>query len=182
MATGAGGEVTMLTELERAKLLGKREERPATYEEVLRRNSVERIKQEKPGLDVIHDLPRFIDMPYEAIPEDDILRLQWYGLYHDKPKVGNFMMRVKIPNGILTLPQIRTIGEISRRYGENSGELTTRQCVQIHWLRLASIPAVFAELAAAGLTTAGGCGDNLRNVTGCPVSGIDPDELFDANE
>ena len=159
----------------------RRRERPVNQEEVLRRNSVERLKAEKHPFDVLQDIPRFIEMPYEDIPEEDILRLQWYGLYHDKPKIGNFMMRVKIPNGRLTPAQLRTIGQISIKYGENTGELTTRQCVQIHWLRLASLPAIFDELAAAGLTTAGGCGDNLRNITGCPVSGLDPEEIFDAN-
>src|SRR5678816_4251122 len=85
------------------RLARRRErERPLTQEEVLRRNSVERLKAEKHPYDVLEDVPRFIDMPYEAIPEEDLLRLQWYGLYHDKPKVGNFMMRVKIPNGIVT--------------------------------------------------------------------------------
>src|SRR3712207_8183350 len=64
----------------------------------------------------------FRSMPYEDIPEDDILRLQWYGLYHDKPKVGNFMLRVKIPNGILTPAALRAIGKISQEHGENTGE------------------------------------------------------------
>src|SRR5436305_4753065 len=151
----------MISELERAKLLGKRQERPATWEEVLRRNSVERLKQEKHPYDVLEDLPAFIEMPYEAIPEDDILRLQRYGLYHDKPKVGYFMLRVKIPNGILTAPQLRVIGELSVAHGRSSAELTTRQDIQIHWLRLASLPDIFAALERVGLTTAGGCGDNL---------------------
>src|SRR5687767_8465643 len=164
------------------RMVRRRErERPLTQEEVLRRNSVERLKAEKHPYDVLEDVPRFGEIPYEEIPEEDILRLQWYGLYHDKPKTGDFMLRIKIPNGILTADQLRTIGRLSREHGENSGELTTRQCVQLHWLRLASIPAVFAELEAVGLTTAGGCGDNLRNITGCPVAGIDPDELFDVN-
>ncbi len=169
----------MSSELERARLLGKREERPATHEEVLRRNSVERMKQEKGGLAVLDDVPRFIEMPYEAIPEEDMLRLQWYGLYHDKPKVGDFMLRVKIPNGVLTPTQLRVVGELSQKHGQNSGELTTRQCIQLHYLRLASVPEIFATLAAHGMNTAGACGDNLRNVTGCPVAGIDPEELFD---
>jgi ferredoxin-nitrite reductase len=162
-----------------AERLARRRERPVTEEEVLRRNSVERLKREKHPYDVLNDIPRFIEIPYEDIPEEDILRLQWYGLYHDKPKIGNFMMRVKIPNGILTPVQLRTVGQISQKYGENSGELTTRQCVQIHWIRMASLPSIFEELAAVGLTTAGGCGDNLRNITGCPVAGLHPDEAFD---
>jgi ferredoxin-nitrite reductase len=169
----------MSDELERARLLGKRSERPATYEEALRRNSVERLKQEKGGLEVIHDLPRLMQMEYEAIPEEDILRLQWYGLYHDKPKVGHFMLRVKLPNGLLTPAKLRVIGQLSVEHGRGSGELTTRQDIQIHWLRLDSIPDIFARLAAAGMTTAGGCGDNLRNITGCPVTGISPEEAFD---
>lgn len=164
--------------LERAAT--RRRERPLTEEEVLRRNSVERLKLEKHPYDVIHDIPRFMEMPYEDIPEDDILRLQWYSLYHDKPKIGNFMMRVKIPNGVVTPAQLRVMGEISRKHGENSGELTTRQDIQIHWIRIPSLPTIFAELEAVGLTTAGGCGDNLRNVTGCPVSGIGHEEIFDA--
>lgn len=158
-----------------------RRERPLTEEEVLRRNSVERLKREKHPYDVLEDLPRFVAMPYEEIPEEDILRLQWYGLYHDKPKLGNFMLRVKIPNGILTPDQLRVIGQLSREYGENEGELTTRQDIQLHWIRLAAVRPVFDRLAAVGLTTAGGCGDNLRNITGCPAAGIDPAELFDVN-
>ena len=164
-----------------AERMARRRERPLTEEEVLRRNSVERLKREKHPYDVLNDIPRFIEIPYEDIPEEDILRLQWYGLYHDKPKIGSFMMRVKIPNGTLTPAQLRTVGQISLKYGENSGELTTRQCIQLHWIRMASLPAIFAELAGVGLTTAGGCGDNLRNVTGCPVTGLNPEETFDVS-
>ncbi len=159
----------------------RRESRPLTPEEVLRRNSVERLKAEKHPYDVIHDLAAFGELPYEAIPEEDILRLQWYGLYHDKPKVGHFMLRVKLPNGRLTATQLAVVGRLSREYGENSGELTTRQDIQIHWLRLRELPTVLAELQRAGLTTAGGCGDNLRNITGCPLAGLHPGEVFDVN-
>jgi sulfite reductase (ferredoxin) len=177
------GEARMSDETTAAAAsVARRRERPMTQEEVLRRNSVERLKAEKHPFDVIHDLPRFGRIAYEDIPEEDILRMQWYGLYHDKPKIGNFMLRVKIPNGTLSPAQLREIGRISRELGENSGELTTRQCIQLHWLRLQTLPQVLERLTAAGMTTAGGCGDNLRNVTGCPVSGLDAAELFDAGE
>lgn len=158
----------------------RRRERPLNEEEVLRRNSIERLKRERHPYDILEDLPTLGERSYEEIPEEDILRLQWYGLYHDKPKLGNFMLRVKIAGGLLTAAQLRAIGRISIRHGENSGELTTRQDVQLHYVRLAALPEIFRELEAAGLTTAGGCGDNVRNITGCPVSGIDPGELFDA--
>jgi sulfite reductase beta subunit-like hemoprotein len=151
-----------------------------TWDLVRKRNFVERLKHEKGGLDVIHDLPAMIEAGYEAVPEEDFVRLQWYGLYHDKPKVGYFMMRVKTPGGFLTPAKLRTIGEISVRYGRGHGELTTRQNLQLHWIELDRLPEVLGILNEAGLTTTGACGDNVRNITGCPVSGIDREELFDA--
>jgi ferredoxin-nitrite reductase len=151
-----------------------------TWETVLERNTVERIKLDKPPLGIREELPALIAGGYEALPEEDIVRLQWWGLYHDKPKIGTFMLRVKIPNGVLTPAELRTIGEVSNRYGRGDAELTTRQCIQLHWLELASLPDVFADLEASGITSAGGCGDTVRNITGCPVSGIAADELFDS--
>jgi sulfite reductase beta subunit-like hemoprotein len=151
-----------------------------TWESVLERNTVERIKLDKPPLGIRDELPALIAGGYEALPEEDIVRLQWWGLYHDKPKVGTFMLRVKIPNGVLCPAKLRTIGEVSNRYGRGDAELTTRQCIQLHWLELAALPDVFADLEASGITSAGGCGDTVRNITGCPVSGIAADELFDS--
>jgi sulfite reductase beta subunit-like hemoprotein len=151
-----------------------------TWDAVYERNSVERIKRDGPPLGIRDDLPALIAAGYERMAEEDIVRLQWWGLYHDKPKIGTFMLRVKIPSGILTPAKLRAIGEVSNRYGRGDAELTTRQCIQLHWLELAQLPDVFADLEAAGITSAGGCGDTVRNITGCPVSGIAADELFDS--
>lgn len=159
-----------------------RAQRPVTMEEVLRRNYVERIKQERQPLEIIQDLPRLASTPYEDIPEEDILRLQWHGLYHDKPKIGYFMMRIKIPGGILTPHQLRVIGTLAREFGRNQGEITTRQDIQLHWIQLEKLPEIFQTLEQAGLSTRGGCGDVLRNITSCPVAGIDTEELFDVRE
>jgi ferredoxin-nitrite reductase len=153
---------------------------PPTWETVYERNSVERIKRDRPPLGIRDELPALIAAGYEQMPEEDIVRLQWWGLYHDKPKIGTFMLRVKIPSGILTPAKLRAIGEVSNRYGRGDAELTTRQCIQLHWLELARLPDVFADLEAAGITSAGGCGDTVRNITGCPVSGLAADELFDS--
>ena len=151
-----------------------------TRELVLKRNSIERLKAEKPGLAVIHDLPQLIEAGYENVSEEDIVRLQWYGLYHDKPKLGYFMMRIKLPSGIMTPNKLRTLGQLSLKYGRNFAELSTRQNVQLHWIRLEHLPEVFATLTNAGLAMQGGCGDTVRNITGCPVAGINGEELFDA--
>src|ERR671923_191264 len=160
-----------------------RTEKPeATWELVLKRNSVERLKQEKSPLGMLDELPALIAAGYENVPEEDLVRLKWWGLYHDKPKVGTFMLRVKLPSGYLTPAKLRAIGEVANTFGRGDGELSTRQNIQLHWLELAALPEVLARLDAAGLTTAGGCGDTVRNITGCPVQGIDPNELFDCSD
>jgi sulfite reductase beta subunit-like hemoprotein len=153
----------------------------ATWDLVLKRNPVERLKREKAPLGIRDELPALIAAGYESVPEEDIVRLQWWGLYHDKPKVGTFMLRVKLPSGHLTPAKLRAIGEVSNDFGRGDGELATRQNIQLHWLELACLPDVFAHLDAAGITTAGGCGDTVRNITGCPVQGLDPGELFDCS-
>jgi ferredoxin-nitrite reductase len=150
-----------------------------TLDLVLKRNSIERLKREKSPLGILDELPALIAAGYEDVPEEDIVRLKWWGLYHDKPKIGTFMLRVKIPGGILQPDQLRAIGEISNTYGRGEGELTTRQNVQLHYLELGALPEVFDRLHAAGLTSAGACGDTVRNITGCPVAGLAHDELFD---
>jgi ferredoxin-nitrite reductase len=158
-----------------------RERAPVDWELVLKRNPVERLKREKAPLGIRDELPALIAQGYEHVAEEDVVRLQWWGLYHDKPKVGTFMLRVKLPSGHLTPAKLRAVGEVSNLYGRGDAELSTRQCVQLHWLELAKLPDVFAHLEAAGITTAGGCGDTVRNITGCPLQGIAHDELFDAS-
>ncbi|MEO6811708.1 MAG: nitrite/sulfite reductase [Isosphaeraceae bacterium] len=157
-----------------------RAQREITMDEVLRRNYAERIKKAKFPYDLADEFDRLAATSYEEVAEEDMLRLQWHGLYHDKPKTGFMMLRVKIPSGLLTPGKLRVIGQIAERYGRGFVELTTRQDIQIHWIELAKLPEIFAQLAGAGMTTKGGCGDVLRNITGCPVTGVDAEERFDA--
>src|SRR6187431_3146518 len=100
-----------------------RQKEPADWELVLKRNPVERLKQEKAPLGIRDELPALIAAGYESVPEEDMVRLQWWGLYHDKPKVGTFMLRVKLPSGLLTPEKLRAIGEVSNLYGRGEGEL-----------------------------------------------------------
>jgi sulfite reductase beta subunit-like hemoprotein len=153
---------------------------PPDWELVYKRNPVERLKRDKSPLGILDELPALIAAGYEQVPEEDMVRLKWWGLYHDKPKVGTFMLRIKLPGGRVRAQGLRAIGEISNQFGRGEGELSTRQNVQLHWLELGALPEVFDRLHAAGLTSAGGCGDAVRNITGCPVAGLAPDELFDA--
>src|SRR5438445_6032077 len=149
------------------------------WELVLKRNNIERLKREKFPLEIVNEIDELGERNYLDISEEDMVRFQWYGLYQDKPKVGYFMLRIKVPSGILTAPQYRAIGELSQKFGRDYTELSTRQNVQLHWLQIKQFREVFAALDAVGLTSLGGCGDSVRNITGCPVAGLDADELFE---
>ncbi len=143
----------------------------------------ERIKQEKDALDVIHDIYRYAKTGFASIEETDFERMKWYGVYRQKPKdSGYFMMRMKIPGGRITGTQAKVLSSIGERFGHGFCDITTRQCLQFHWLRIEDVPQIFADLSAVGMTTSGACGDDTRNVVGCPVSGIDPDEILDSSE
>jgi sulfite reductase beta subunit-like hemoprotein len=145
-------------------------------------NKVEDLKKEKDGLDVWPDLVRYAETGFDTITPDDMTRFRWYGIYEQVPKDGHFMMRVKIPGGDISSAQWRVLGEISRDYGRSIADLTTRQNIQYHWLTIETIPEVIAKMESVGLTTVGACGDITRNIAGCPVSGLDPDEIYDCRE
>jgi len=157
-----------------------RQLRPAPdWDLVYKRNFIERLKRDRPGLAVRDELPELIERGYEEISEEEIVRLYWWGLAHDKPKIGTFMVRIKVPAGRVTPAQLRALGDISAAFGRGEAELTTRQGIQLHWVPMAQLPDVMAAIEAAGLTTAGAEGDTVRNITSCPVAGLQDGELFD---
>jgi ferredoxin-nitrite reductase len=143
-------------------------------------NKIEEIKRVKDGLDVLQDIYRYARSPEDMDP-DDLERMKWYGLFHRKQTPGFFMLRLRIPNGMLTSEQIRQIGVLSNRYGRGMIDMTTRQNFQLRWLQMRDIPAVFEGLDAVGIDYRQSGMDNIRNVTGCPMAGLGPDELFDAS-
>src|SRR3954452_17413660 len=98
-----------------------REKPPADWDLVFKRNPVERIKRDRAALGIRDELPALIAAGYEAIAEEDGVRLQWWGLYHENPKIASFMLRVKLPSGHLTPAKLRAIREVSNRYGKGAG-------------------------------------------------------------
>jgi sulfite reductase (ferredoxin) len=145
-------------------------------------NKAERIKREKDGLDVWSDIERYANSGFQTIDADDLERFKWYGVYTQRPpEEGYFMLRVKIPNGILNAEQLETIGWLSQFYAQSTGDLTTRQDIQLHYVRINDVPRIAEELAGVGLTTQEACGDVVRNIVGCPLAGVQDDELLDAS-
>jgi ferredoxin-nitrite reductase len=143
----------------------------------------EKLKLEKDALDVIHDIYGYAKTGFASIRDDDFERFKWYGVYRQKPKdSGFFMIRTKIPGGQLSAAQARKISELTDRFAHGFCDITTRQTIQMHWLKIEDVPEIFAELESVGITTSGACGDDTRNVVSCPVTGIDPEELIDATD
>lgn len=157
-----------------------RGDRPAPdWEQVYRRNHLERLKRDQPPLDVRAELPGLVARGYEDVPEEEMVRLHWWGLAHDKPKTGTFMVRIKAAGGLVTADQLRGLGRIAAAYGRDELELTTRQGIQLHWVPMDRLESVVAAVEAIGLSTRAAEGDTVRNITGCPVAGLAPDEPFD---
>ena len=155
-------------------------------------NKVEKIKLQRHPLEVQQaiidtyskDLSAMDDVPGE------VERLKWVGIYPQKQGGDAFMMRVKVPGGVLTPEQTKVIGKIAvdfangpipnPHFGNNFLDLTTRQDVQMHWLKMGDVPEIWRRLEEASITTVQACGDSARNVLCCPVSGLDHEEVIDA--
>ena len=148
-------------------------------------NKIETLKAEKDGLEVTVDLVRFAREGWKTIAPDDTERLKWVGVFHRKPTPGHFMMRVRMPNGIVTAAQARLLGEITLEAGRASGrpiiDVTTRQQVQLRWVTIEKVPEVIARLEAAGLSSLQTGMDNIRGIVGCPATGLSPRELLDTS-
>ena len=160
----------------------------------------ERLKLAKNPWEAWDEVRQFAKQGRAAVlPEWAEFYFKWWGVYSQgdglgvtggKDGVGKatdyFMMRIGLPNGLLTSHQLRVIGDLTKRHARNLADITTRQNIQLHWLTIESLPEVVDALTAIGLSPKGACGDVVRNVTGCPLAGLLPHgaaghELIDAS-
>jgi sulfite reductase beta subunit-like hemoprotein len=143
-------------------------------------NKIEEIKKRKDGLDVLADIHRYASEGEHCISSEDEALFKWYGVYTQRPaEDGYFMVRIRIPGGQLNAFQLRVIAELSSNYGKGLADITVRQNIQLHWVKIGDVPKIFEALDRVGLTTTDACGDTVRNIISCPVSGVDSDELYD---
>jgi sulfite reductase (ferredoxin) len=155
----------------------------------------ERLKLAKNPWDAWEEVRQFArDGRDSVLPEWAGLYFKWWGIYTQGDGVGAtggvggegkateyFMMRIGLPNGVLNSSQLRVIADLTKKYARNLADITTRQNIQLHWLTIDALPKVVDALTAVGLSPKGACGDVVRNVTGCPLAGIDGHELIDAS-
>lgn len=147
-------------------------------------NKFEKLKAEKDGLMVKSELDHFAQIGWEAMDETDRdHRLKWVGLFFRPVTPGKFMMRLRLPSGILTSQKMRVLAEIVQRYGEDgNADITTRQNLQLRGIRIEDFADIFRRLRAADMTSVQSGMDNVRNITASPVAGLDADELIDVRE
>ena len=158
-----------------------------------RLNRVEKIKLERHPLEVREAVIKtYSRRGIQAINEvpGEYERLKWVGIYPQNQGGNAFMLRIKVPGGVLAPEQARVIGQIAvdfangpipnPHFGNNFLDITTRQDIQMHWIKMENVPEIWRRLEEVGMTTVQACGDSARNVLCCPVSGIDRDEILDA--
>ena len=145
-------------------------------------NPVERIKAEKPGLDILDEIHGLAAQHggWETIEPGDRERLKWIGTFFRKPTPGRFMMRLRITNGRLTARQLASLAALSRRLGSGVMDLTTRQQIELRDIQIRDVPEIPDALRDVDLSSLQTGMDNFRGTNTCALSGLTSNELFDA--
>ncbi|MDP9496186.1 MAG: nitrite/sulfite reductase [Actinomycetota bacterium] len=162
-------------------------------------NANEQVKKDSDPLSVKQRiLDVYSKQGFDSIDGADLRgRFRWYGLYTQRAQgipggrtavlepheleAPYFMFRIRIDGGQLTSEQLRTIGEIAETYGRDVADVTDRQNVQLHWIRIEDVPAIWQRLESVGLSSTEACGDTPRVIVGCPLAGVAADEVLDAS-
>jgi ferredoxin-nitrite reductase len=146
-------------------------------------NPIEEYKQTKQGdpLRIREDLPRLTTQGWQALSPAEKELLKWIGVFFRKPTPGKFMMRIRMPNGFATSKQLAAIADVSSRLGNGTLDITTRQQIELRGYCIESVPEIFERLRGVDLSTLQTGQDNVRNINGCPLAGVNPNELLDAS-
>jgi sulfite reductase (ferredoxin) len=163
-------------------------------------NPNERTKKDDDGLNVRQRIETiYSKLGFASIDAADLRgRFRWWGLYTQRrPGIDGgktailepeelddeyFMLRVRIPGGQLSNDQLRVVATIATEFGRDVADVTDRQNIQLHWIRIEDVPEIWERLEGVGLSTTEACGDTPRNMLGCPLAGVDADEVLDGTE
>ena len=146
-------------------------------------NKIEELKQRYGNpFEVLKALEQAAAQGFDALTEDDLAMCKWVGLYTHRHEKEHFMLRTRHPNGFVTPAQLDVVADIAEKKNKGYVDITTRQDFQLHWVHYKQAVEIINQLSQAGISTLGACGDVARNLVGCPLSGVDRDEFFDASE
>jgi len=168
---------------------------PGTVVKESKAQKAERLKREKNPWQCLEEIRSFARGGFTEVPEAWIKTyFRWWGVYTQGDGAGvlggangegkalpYLMLRIRLGNGIVSARQLRTIAELSEKYARGSADITVRQNIQLHWVTVQDLPDVLERLDAVGLTSLSTCGDVTRNITGCPLAGLDAHEICDAS-
>ena len=155
----------------------------------------ERLKREKNPWECLQEIRDFARHGHTAIPEAWLKTyFRWWGVYTQGDGAGAlggsggegkatpwFMVRIRLSNGFLRSHQLRAIATLAEKYARGVADITVRQNIQLHWVTIEALPQIIESLVDVGLTTMSTCGDVTRNITGCPLAGLNANELIDAS-
>jgi sulfite reductase (ferredoxin) len=155
----------------------------------------ERLKRAKNPWECFAEIRQFAREGYDSIPAEWLgTYFRWWGIYtqgdgngavggngREGRAVPRFMVRIRVPNGLLFSHQLRTVADLADRFARGQADITVRQNIQLHWVEIEALPELLESLERSGLTTLAACGDDARNITGCPLAGVDADEVADAS-
>jgi sulfite reductase (ferredoxin) len=163
-------------------------------------NPQERFKKDDDGLNVRNRIETIYSKAgFDSIDPSDLRgRMRWWGLYTQRrPGIDGgktailepeelddkyFMLRLRVPGGQMTNQQLRVSAQIATEFGRDFADVTDRQNIQYHYIRIEDVPEIWRRLEEVGLSTGEACGDTPRNMLGCPVAGVDADEVIDATD
>ena len=177
---------------------------PAFWEELMstqpaptetKAQRAERLKREKNPWECLQEIRDFARNGYSAIPETWLKTyFRWWGVYTQGDGAGAlggsggegkatpyFMVRIRLSSGFLRSHQLRAIADLTEKYARGVADITVRQNIQLHWVKIEDLADIIETLISTGLTTMSTCGDVTRNITGCPLAGVDANELVDAS-
>jgi ferredoxin-nitrite reductase len=143
-------------------------------------NPIERLKEEKLGLELLHEFPRLAATPVAELSKDDQQRIKWLGFWYRPTEPPTLMQRIRVAGGVASSAQLRVMANIAKDFGRDLVDITTRQQVQLRWLDTSHIPEVYKRLWDVRLTSLQNGMDSIRNVVTSSVAQLDAGELIDA--
>jgi sulfite reductase (ferredoxin) len=167
----------------------------STQQSETKAQRAERLKKEKNPWECLEEIRAFARQGYGAIPEAWVKTyFRWWGVYTQGDGAGAlggsggegkaapyFMVRIRLSSGFLTSAQLRAIATLAEKHARGVADITVRQNIQLHWVTIEALPEIIDTLVSTGLTTMSTCGDVTRNITGCPLAGVNANELCDAS-
>src|SRR5262249_13436638 len=185
-----------------ARLLGPEDtsgenmsEEPETPVKETKAQRAERLKRQKTPWECFEEIRRFALGGHATIPDEWLKTyLRWWGVYTQGDGAGAiggsggegkatpyFMLRIRVSNGVINSRQLRAVAGLAEKFSGGISHITVRQNIQLHWITIKDLPQVLDTLFETGLTSIATCGDVTRNITGCPLAGLDAHELYDAS-